>query len=174
MFGLPGGHTLPIYDGLYHTEEIRHILVRHEQSAASMAAAYAMLTGEPGVCCATAGPGATNLITGIVEAYVGCLPVIVLAGRGVTRNALRGASQEIPQDKIFAPITKWSVRVDQARYDRGGRESRLRHSQVGKAGPRRLSIFRRTCSPRQSSSKSMCPWGSRRGPGETWSLSGAP
>ena len=77
-----------------------------------MAAAYAILTGEAGVCCATAGPGATNLITGIVEAYEGCLPVIILAGRGITRNALRGASQEIPQDKIFAPITKWTVRVD--------------------------------------------------------------
>jgi len=112
VFGLPGGHTLPIYEGLYHTPEIRHILVRHEQSAACMATAYAMLTGEPGVCCATAGPGATNLITGIVEAHEGCLPVVILAGRGVTRNALRGASQEIPQDRIFAPITKWSVRVD--------------------------------------------------------------
>jgi len=112
VFGLPGGHTLPIYDGLYHTPEIRHILVRHEQSAACMATAYAMLTGEPGVCCATAGPGATNLVTGIAEAYEGCLPVIILAGRGASRNALRGASQEIPQDKIFAPITKWSVRVD--------------------------------------------------------------
>jgi len=112
VFGLPGGHTLPIYDGLYHTPEIRHILVRHEQSAACMATAYSMLTGEPGVCCATAGPGATNLVTGIAEAYEGCLPVIILAGRGASRNALRGASQEIPQDEIFAPITKWSVRVD--------------------------------------------------------------
>ena len=54
VFGLPGGHTLPIYDGLYHNpQQIRHILVRHEQQAANMAAAYASLTGEPGVCCAT-------------------------------------------------------------------------------------------------------------------------
>jgi acetolactate synthase-1/2/3 large subunit len=112
VFGLPGGHTLPIYDGLYHTPEIRHILVRHEQSAANMAAAYAILTGEPGVCCATAGPGATNLVTGITEAFIGSLPVIILAGRGPTRSALRGAAQEIPQDRIFAPITKWAVRVD--------------------------------------------------------------
>ncbi len=112
VFGLPGGHTLSIYDGLYHSPEIRHILVRHEQAAASMAAAYAILTGEPGVCCVTAGPGATNLVTYITEAFMGCLPVIILAGRGPTRSALRGASQEIPQDKIFAPITKWAVRVD--------------------------------------------------------------
>jgi acetolactate synthase I/II/III large subunit len=112
VFGLPGGHTIYIYDALYNTPEIRHILVRHEQAAANMAAAYAQLTGEPGICCATAGPGATNLVTGITEAYMGSLPVIALTGRGVTRNALRGESQEIPQEKIFAPITKWAVRVD--------------------------------------------------------------
>src|SRR5512142_1814045 len=77
VFGIPGGHTLPIYDGIYHTPQIRHILVRHEQSAANMAAAYAQLTGEPGVCCVTAGPGATNVVSGVVEAYMGCNPVIV-------------------------------------------------------------------------------------------------
>ena len=57
VFGMPGGHTLSIYDALYDTPEIRHVLVRHEQVAASMAAGYAQLTGEPGVCCVTAGPG---------------------------------------------------------------------------------------------------------------------
>jgi acetolactate synthase-1/2/3 large subunit len=112
VFGLPGAHTIRIYDALYGTREIRHILVRHEQAAANMAAAYAMLTGEPGICCATAGPGATNLVTGIAEAYSGALPVIALTGRSATHIAQRGACQEIPQEKVFAPITKWSVRVD--------------------------------------------------------------
>ena len=93
IFGLPGGHTVPIYEALYLTPEIRHILVRHEQSAANMAAGYAQLTGEPGVCCATAGPGATNLVTGIAEAYFGALPVIILAGRGATHTtAVRSGS----------------------------------------------------------------------------------
>lgn len=114
IFGLPGGHTIPIYDALYDTPEIRHILVRHEQIAANMAGGYSILTGESGVCCATAGPGATNLVTGIAEAFVGALPVIILTGRGATRNCQRGECQEIPQDKIFAPITKWAVRVDRA------------------------------------------------------------
>ncbi len=114
MFGLPGGHTVPIYDALYETPEIRHILARHEQSAANMAAGYAQLTGEPGVCCATAGPGATNAVTGITEAYFGALPVIFLAGRGATPTAQRGACQEVAQDKIFAPITKWAIRLDRA------------------------------------------------------------
>ena len=79
-----------------------------------MAAAHAQLTGRPGVCLVTAGPGCTNLLTGIAEAYVGSLPIIVLAGRAATATALRGAAQEVATDRIFAPVTKWSVRVDRA------------------------------------------------------------
>jgi acetolactate synthase-1/2/3 large subunit len=114
VFGMPGGHTLSIYDALYDTPEIRHVLVRHEQVAASMAAGYAQLTGEPGVCCVTAGPGATNLVTGIAEAFIGALPIVILAGRAATSTTHRGASQEIAQDQVFRPITKWAVRVDRA------------------------------------------------------------
>ena len=114
VFGLPGGHVLGIYDALYDTPEITHVLVRHEQTAASMAAAYAQLTGEPGVCLVTAGPGCTNLLSGIAEAYVGSLPIVVIAGRGATATAHRGAAQEVATDRIFAPVTKWSVRVDRA------------------------------------------------------------
>lgn len=114
MFGIPGGHTLAIYDALCDTPDIRHVLVRHEQVAASMAAGYAQLTGEPGICCVTAGPGATNLVSGIAEAYVGALPLVVLAGRGATATAHKGASQEVPQERIFRAITKWAVRVDRA------------------------------------------------------------
>ncbi len=77
-----------------------------------MAAAHAQLTGEPGVCLVTAGPGATNLLTGVAEAYVGCLPMVLLAGRGATVNAQRGAAQEVDTDRVFAPVTKWAVRVD--------------------------------------------------------------
>lgn len=112
VFGIPGGHTLPIYDALYDTPGIRHILVRHEQVAANMAAAYAQLTGEVGVCCATAGPGATNLVSGIAEAFVGALPIVILAGRGPAAWAHKGASQEVAQEQIFRPITKWAIRVD--------------------------------------------------------------
>jgi len=114
VFGLPGGHVIGIYDALYSTPEITHVLVRHEQAAASMAAASAQLSGEPGVCLVTAGPGCTNLLTGIAEAYVGCLPIVILAGRGATATAHRGASQEVPTERIFAPVTKWAVRVDRA------------------------------------------------------------
>jgi acetolactate synthase-1/2/3 large subunit len=111
VFGLPGGHTIGIYDALY-SSSIRHVLVRHEHAAAAMAAAYAELTGQVGICLVTAGPGATNLLTAIAEAHVGCLPIVVLAGRGATATTFRGASQEVPTDRIFAPVTKWAVRVD--------------------------------------------------------------
>ena len=90
VFGIPGGHVLGIYDGLYHAPEIRHVLVRHEQVAANMAAAWAQLTGEVAVCLVTAGPGATNLVSGIAEAFVGSLPIVILAGRGATATRHRG------------------------------------------------------------------------------------
>jgi acetolactate synthase-1/2/3 large subunit len=103
VFGLPGGHILPLYDGIYKTDGIEHVLVRHEQSAANMAAAYAQLTGGPGVCIVTAGPGATNLVTGIAEAFIGSLPVVVFAARGGTRTSQKGASQEVSTRRFSPP-----------------------------------------------------------------------
>jgi acetolactate synthase-1/2/3 large subunit len=114
IFGLPGGHTIGILDALYDRPEIRFVRVRHEHSAAHMAVAWAQLTGEPGVVLVTAGPASTNLATGIAEAHVGARPLVVLAGRAPTAHALRGESQEVPTDRVYAPITKWSVRVDRA------------------------------------------------------------
>jgi acetolactate synthase I/II/III large subunit len=114
VFGLPGGHILGVYDGLFDTPAIRHVLVRHEHTAAAMAAGYAQLTGQPGVCIATAGPGATNLLTAVAEAYVGALPLVILTGRATTGTAHRGAAQEVSTEKVFAPVTKWAVRADRA------------------------------------------------------------
>lgn len=142
VFGLPGGHVLSIYDALYDTPEITHVLVRHEQTAASMAAAYAQLTGEPGVCLVTAGPGCTNLVSGIAEAYVGSLPIVVIAGRGATANAHRGAAQEVATDRIFAPITKWSVRVDRADLIVGVLRQAFAIARSGKPGPVLVDIPR--------------------------------
>ena len=135
VFGLPGGHVLSIYDALYDTPEIRHVLVRHEQAAASMAAAHAQLTGEPGVCLVTAGPGCTNLLSGIAEAYVGSLPIVVISGRGATANVLRGAAQEVPTDRIFAPVTKWSVRVDRPELVVDALRQAFATARTGKPGP---------------------------------------
>jgi acetolactate synthase-1/2/3 large subunit len=135
VFGMPGGHTIGIYDALHGQQEITHVLVRHEQHAASMAAGYAQLTGEPGVCCVTAGPGATNLVTSIAEAFVGALPIVIIAGRGATRNAHRGASQEIDQVRIFAPITKWGIRVDRPDLIVESLRQAFNIARSGKPGP---------------------------------------
>ena len=142
VFGIPGGHTLGIYDALYDTPEVRHILVRHEQIAANMAAGYAQLTGEPGVCCVTAGPGATNLVSGIAEAFVGALPIVILAGRGATTTTHKGASQEIAQEQIFRPITKWSARIDRADLIVGALRQAFTIARSGKPGPVLLDIPR--------------------------------
>lgn len=142
VFGLPGGHVLSIYDALYDTPGIRHVLVRHEQAAASMAAGYAQLTGEPGVCLVTAGPGCTNLLSGIAEAYVGSLPVVVIGGRGATGNVLRGAAQEVATDRIFAPVTKWTVRVDRADLIVDALHQAFATARSGKPGPVLVDIPR--------------------------------
>ncbi len=74
MFGYPGGAILPVYDALYHSTKIKHVLVRHEQGAVHAADGYARVTGKVGVCMATSGPGATNLVTGIANAYMDSVP----------------------------------------------------------------------------------------------------
>ena len=80
MFGYPGGVTLPFYDVLYD-HHIRHILVRHEENAAFAAEGYARATGKVGVCCATSGPGATNLTTGLVDAMMDSIPIVAITGQ---------------------------------------------------------------------------------------------
>ncbi len=80
MFGYPGGVTLPFYDALYDNP-LRHVLVRHEENAAFAASGYAKATGKIGVCCATSGPGATNLVTGLVDAMMDSAPIVALTGQ---------------------------------------------------------------------------------------------
>jgi acetolactate synthase-1/2/3 large subunit len=142
VFGLPGGHILGIYDGLYDAPDIRHVLVRHEHTAAAMAAGYAQLTGKPGVVLVTAGPGATNLVTAVAEAYVGALPMVIFAGRGITPTAHRGASQEVPTDRIFAPVTKFAVRADRADYLVDLTRQAFAIARSGKPGPVYIDIPR--------------------------------
>jgi acetolactate synthase-1/2/3 large subunit len=122
--------------------EIRTFLVRHEQSAASLAAGYAQLTGETAVCLVTAGPGVTNLLTGIAEAYVGSLPIVIIGGRGATATALRGASQEVPTERIFAPVTKYTVRVDRADLLVDALRQAFAVARNGKPGPVLVDIPR--------------------------------
>ena len=80
FFGIPGGVTIPLYDAMYD-HPIRHILVRNEENAAFMASGYARSTGRVGVCCATSGPGATNLVTGLVDALMDSIPMVAITGQ---------------------------------------------------------------------------------------------
>jgi len=106
IFGYPGGANLPIYDALYNFPGLTHILVRHEQGAAHMADAYARATGKVGVCLATSGPGATNLVTGIATAYMDSIPVVAITGQVKREMIGNDAFQEADVTGICRPVTK--------------------------------------------------------------------
>ena len=106
IFGFPGGVAIPIYDALYDCKEIRHILVRHEQGAAHAADGYSRSTGKVGVCLATSGPGATNLITGIATAYMDSIPMVALTGQVRTTALGKDSFQEADITGITMPVTK--------------------------------------------------------------------
>jgi acetolactate synthase-1/2/3 large subunit len=110
MFGYPGGVTLPFYDSLYD-HHIRHVLVRHEENAAFAAEGYARATGKVGVCCATSGPGATNLTTGLVDAMMDSIPIVALTGQVSTKLIGSDAFQEADTFGITRPCTKHNYLV---------------------------------------------------------------
>jgi acetolactate synthase-1/2/3 large subunit len=110
IFGLPGGSVLPLYDALY-SGGIRHLLVRHEQAAAFAADGYARAAGKPGVCLATSGPGATNLITALTSAYMDSIPVVALTGQVALPLMGRDAFQEADMIGTSLPATKRSFLV---------------------------------------------------------------
>ncbi|WP_456454498.1 acetolactate synthase large subunit [Methanopyrus sp.] len=111
IFGYPGGAVLPIYDEIYDEVSIEHILVRHEQGAAHAADGYARVKGKPGVCMATSGPGATNLVTGIATAYMDSSPVIAITGQVPTTMIGKDAFQEVDAVGVFMPITKHNYQI---------------------------------------------------------------
>lgn len=110
VFGYPGGTILNIYDALYkHSDEIHHILTSHEQGAAHAADGYARATGKVGVCLATSGPGATNLVTGIATAYMDSIPVVAITANVGTNLLGKDSFQEIDIAGVVMPITKHSM-----------------------------------------------------------------
>ncbi len=106
VFGYPGGAVLPLYDALYHSTRIRHVLVRHEQGGVHAADGYARVSGKVGVCIATSGPGATNLVTGIANAYMDSVPLVLFTGQVPTIQIGTDAFQEVDITGITLPITK--------------------------------------------------------------------
>jgi acetolactate synthase I/II/III large subunit len=114
VFGIPGGAILPAYDPLFDSERVRHVLVRHEQGAGHAATGYAQATGRVGVCMATSGPGATNLVTPIADAYMDSVPIVAITGQVPSGAIGTDAFQEADICGITMPITKHNFLVQDA------------------------------------------------------------
>ncbi len=139
IFGYPGGQVLPLYDELYDAD-IRHILVRHEQAAAHAADGYARATGKVGVCLATSGPGATNLVTGIATAYMDSVPIVAITGQ-VPRSMIgNDAFQEANITGITLPITKHNYLVQDSRDIPGIFKEAFYIARTGRPGPVLIDI----------------------------------
>ncbi len=139
MFGYPGGSVIPLFDELLDSP-IRDILVRHEQCAAHMADGYARATGRPGVCLATSGPGATNLVTGVATAYADSSPMIVLTGQVMSGALGMGAFQEVDCFSLMMPITKHNYRLLDTKELPEAVSSGWQIAQTGRPGPVHIDL----------------------------------
>lgn len=146
IFGMPGAHILPVYDHLYNSS-IRSVLVKHEQGAAFMAGGFARATGSIGACIATAGPGASNLITGIANAYADKQPVIAITGEAPTHIFGRGGLQEssgeggsVDQTALFSGVTRYHKLIERTDYLANVLNQAARQLMAETPGPVVLSI----------------------------------
>ncbi len=135
IFGYPGGTILNVYDELYKHPEIRHILTSHEQGASHAADGYARATGKVGVCFATSGPGATNLVTGIATAYMDSVPVVAITANVGTSLLGKDSFQEIDIAGVTMPITKYSVIVKDVKVLAKTIRKAFRIARSGRPGP---------------------------------------
>ncbi|WP_375426170.1 acetolactate synthase large subunit [uncultured Friedmanniella sp.] len=135
VFGIPGGAILPAYDPLYESTTVRHILVRHEQGAGHAAEGYAMVTGKVGVCMATSGPGATNLVTPIADAHMDSVPIVAITGQVAGPSIGTDAFQEADIRGITMPITKHSFLVTRPEDISGAIASAFHIASTGRPGP---------------------------------------
>jgi acetolactate synthase-1/2/3 large subunit len=141
IFGYPGGATLPIYDELAKSS-IRHVLARHEQGAAHMADGYARATGKTGVCMATSGPGATNLVTGLANAYMDSSPLVAITGQVPRPMIGNDAFQEVDITGITIPITKHNYLLQEAAEVPHSVQEAFFLASTGRKGPVLLDIPR--------------------------------
>ena len=135
VFGLPGGAILPAYDPLLDSVKVRHILVRHEQGAGHAAEGYASATGKVGVCMATSGPGATNLVTAIADAYMDSVPMVAITGQVSSRTIGTDAFQEADIRGITMPITKHSYLITDPADIAGAVKEAFHIAGSGRPGP---------------------------------------
>src|SRR3954465_15486398 len=135
VFGIPGGAILPAYDPMLDSTQIRHILVRHEQGAGHAAEGYAHATGRVGVCMATSGPGATNLVTPIADAYMDSVPMVAITGQVSGPAIGTDAFQEADISGITMPITKHNYLVTRAEDIPNAIASAFHIAGTGRPGP---------------------------------------
>jgi acetolactate synthase-1/2/3 large subunit len=139
IFTLTGGHIVPILDGCTQ-EGIRVVDVRHEQAAAHAAEAYSRLTGKLGVAVVTAGPGVTDTVTGVATAFYGSTPMLVIGGRHLIRQELKGGLQEMDHTRLFRSITRWSATAWQVDRLADYIATAARHAFEGRGGPVFLDV----------------------------------
>ncbi len=135
VFGIPGGAILPLYDPLFDSPSVRHILVRHEQGAGHAATGYAQVTGRPGVCMATSGPGATNLVTPLSDAYMDSVPVVAITGQVSSDLIGTDGFQEADISGITLPVTKHNFLVTKAEDIAGTVAEAFHVASTGRPGP---------------------------------------
>ena len=135
LFGYPGGATLPIYDALFKQKRIKHILVRHEQGAIHAAEGFARSSGKIGVVCVTSGPGATNCVTGLADAYMDSIPLICLTGQVPTKLIGNDAFQEADITGITRPVTKHNYLVKNVKNLEKTIHEAFYIAQMGRPGP---------------------------------------
>jgi len=140
IFGYPGGSVIPLYETLRKYPEINHILVRHEQGAAFAANGYARVNRKPGVCLATSGPGATNLLTGVADAYMDSIPLIILTGQVFSTLLGTDAFQEVDSLGIFLPVVKHSYSVTSAKNLAQVISEAFHVANTGRPGPVHIDI----------------------------------
>lgn len=134
IFALSGGHIAPIFDGCLDNE-VNVVDVRHEQAAVMMAHAWSIFKGKPGVCLVTAGPGFTNSLTGVVNAFLENVPVVVLSGMVPLRDLDKGALQDMDQQSMIKPVVKWAGRCHHIERIPEYLEMAFRYAVSGRPGP---------------------------------------
>ena len=142
IFGYPGGTVLDIYDALYRDGTIRHVITSHEQGAAHAADGYARVTGRVGVCLATSGPGATNLVTGIATAFMDSIPVVAITGNVGLNMLGRDSFQEIDITGITMPITKHNFIIKDVKDLAPAIRQAFRIANSGRKGPVLIDILK--------------------------------
>jgi len=140
VFGYPGSCVMQILDKLYGNKKIRHILVRHEQGAVHAACGYSRVSEKPGVVLVTSGPGATNTVTGIADAYTSGIPLVVVTGQVSSHLLGTDAFQEADMMSIIAPVTKWCFQVRKANQMAEAVAKAFRIAASGLPGPVLLDI----------------------------------